>query len=55
MCGPLPPHAQRRSDEVNIFLRLHKFHGIDPILASNRLHAIKADSTRGARETFSLI
>jgi hypothetical protein len=54
MADSLPRHARRlpptESSAQEIFRRLERFHGIDPGLASDRLHAIKEKSGRGASD-----
>jgi hypothetical protein len=48
MADKLPSNARRLSQKESsaraIFGRLERFHGINPELASDRLHAIKAKS-----------
>jgi hypothetical protein len=48
MAGQLPSHARRTTDEQEVFRRLEKFHGIDAVTASDRLHEIKRQAGRGA-------
>lgn len=42
----LPLHAPAYTDENEVFKHLSKKHGIDLVLASERLHAIKKSSGR---------
>jgi hypothetical protein len=52
MADSLPRRARRLPaadpSSQEIFGRLEEYHGIDPALASERLHAIKKKSGRGA-------
>jgi hypothetical protein len=54
MADSLPTHARRFSEAESssdeVFRRLERFHGIDPNLASDRLHAIKRISGRAAMD-----
>jgi hypothetical protein len=45
---PLPAHATVLTDTNEVFKRLKRNHGIDPATASERLHALKKKSGRGA-------
>ena len=46
----LPENARRTTNPNEIFSRLEKFNGIDPKLASKRLHEIKAATGRGGAD-----
>ena len=46
----LPSNARTTTNAVEVFSRLERFHGIDPAVASERLHEIKAAAGHGAAD-----
>ncbi|HVC98912.1 MAG TPA: hypothetical protein VND64_34925 [Pirellulales bacterium] len=50
MTRKLPRHAKRLDSAGELYARLERFHGIDPELASERLHEVKEEQGYGAAD-----
>lgn len=46
----LPRNARRTDNEREVFRRLAKDHGIDRVIASDRLHGLKRQTGRGGAD-----